>query len=130
MTSTSMNKTYNTQIFYFCYVLEYVLLTSGIILIDWQKIKSKDMQTRIRPKFASRCCLPVISSLFVKFVDFFEFWRFGGVIWFSFSTEIPFVSSWFSFSTEIPFVSSLYKGWFVWDTSPWYAPWKYNFVFY
>ena len=108
---------YNGHMFHFCYFVDCILLTSGIILIDWHRMKSKDMQTRIVPRFASRCCLCVVSSLFVKFNDFFEFSRFGGAVWFSFNANIPF--AW-----------SLSKGWFVWDISPWYAPWKQKYAFY
>ena len=97
---------YNRNIIYFCYFVDCILLTSGTILIDWHTIKSKDMPTRIVPRFASRCCLSVISSLFVKFKDFFEFCRLGGGAWFSLSAKTP-----FDFSSS--------KGWFNWDGSPW-----------
>ena len=54
-------------------VCEATVLTSGIILIDWHKINNKEIQTRMVPRLASRCCLSVISSLFLKkFLEILE----------------------------------------------------------
>ena len=73
-----------------------VLLTSGMILIDWQQINSNEMPTRMVPKLASLCCLSVKSMLLLSTLSLVT-------LWFLLADESAFLET--IFATSICWVS-------------------------
>ena len=60
-----------------------------MIFIDWHRMKSREIHTRMVPRLASRCCLSVSSSLFLNLTFLLEF-RFFGDSRVSAKAKIPF----------------------------------------